>query len=206
MASTMTQKPILIVFSGGMRETPVEQLVGKARDAAALDTIERAVASGAFTGVLLATDDGGLKAQVPPGGDVDSGEFDFERRLRQLITERHIERPLYIGGGSVPLLETVELAALAERLSGADRLVVSNNFFSADLVGWTPGSALEMIAAIPSDNRLPQLLHGEAGLPSWSMERTIASQFDIDTPTDLAILKLYGANGPRLRHYLETCD
>jgi hypothetical protein len=204
----MTRKPSLIVFSGGMRETPVERLVGAARDAAALDTIERACHSGAFAQAILATDDADVAVRVPAGVEVDieSGEFDFGKRLRRIVADHRIERPLYIGGGSAPLLETGELGELAERLAGSDQIVVSNNFFSADLVGWTPGAALDALGLVPSDNRLPQLLHHGAGLPSWSMERTIASQFDIDTPTDLKILKLYGANGPRLRDYLAACD
>ena len=201
MAAT---KPTLLIFSGGMRETPVERLVGEARDAAALDTAERGLASGAFAEVLLITDNARLAEQAPAGTEVevDAGEFDFEWRLRRAIEEHQIERPLYVGGGSIPLLDAADLAALADRLGSQDELVLSNNYYSADIAGWVPGSAIERIETIHSDNSLPQLLHHEAGLPSEAMERSIASQFDIDTPGDLAVLSLYGATGQRLRAYL----
>ena len=191
-----------------MRGTPVERMVGAARDAAALDTTERALESGAFAAIILVTDDVALASKAPAGVevDVDGDAFDFESRLREVVARRRIERPLYVGGGSIPLVATEELAGLAERLGAADQLVISNNFFSADVVGWSPGAALDALPSIPSDNRLPQLLHAEAGLPTWTMERTIVSQFDIDTPSDLGILKLFGANGPRLRAHLDGLE
>lgn len=203
-----SSKPTLIVFSGAMHASPIERLVGGARAEAALDTLDRGRASGAFAGALLVTDDAELAARVPPGVEVDrdAAEFDFGTRLRQVVAAHQIERPFYVGGGSIPLLEAADLAWLAERLAGEDRLVISNNYYSADFIGWTPGAAIEQLAAIPSDNKLPQLLHLEAGLPSWAMERSLASQFDIDTAGDLAIVKLYGANGPRLRAYLDRLD
>jgi hypothetical protein len=198
----------MIVFSGGMRETAVERLVAGARDAAALDTLDRAFESGAFAGAVLVTDSSEVAAAAPDGTaiDLDAGAFDFDARLRSLIATRRIQRPFYVGGGSIPLLQTPELAALADRLAAAEDTVISNNFFSADFVGWTPGSAIDALDAIPSDNRLPQLFHAEAGLVSWAMERTTASQFDIDTPSDLAVLKLYQAGGPRLRAYLDSIE
>lgn len=198
-------KPTLIVFSGGMRETAVERLVAGARDAAALDTLAHGLETAAFSEAILVTDSAGLAARAPAGVDVDvdTGPFDFDARLRAVVARRRIARPFYVGGGSIPLLQMAELAELAERLVRAERTVISNNYFSADFVAWTPGDAIDALHTIPSDNRLPQMLHGEAGLETWSMERTIASQFDIDTPADLAVLKLYQAGGPRLRTYLD---
>jgi hypothetical protein len=199
-------KPTLIVFSGGMRNTAVERMVAGARDAAALDTLASGLATGAFARALLVTDNNALAAKVPAGVDVDldDGRFSFGPRLRRLVAEREIRRPFYVGGGSIPLLSGAELAALAERLTAAEETVISNNFYSADFVAWTPGNAIESLPEIPSDNRLPQLFHAEAGLPHWETERTIASQFDIDTPNDLAVLKLYLGGGPYLRRYIDA--
>lgn len=200
-----SSKPTLLVFSGGMRETAVERMVAGARDAAALDTLAHSVETGAFAGAILATDSEELANRVPAGVDVDldAGTFDFATRLQSLVRSRQIQRPFYVGGGSIPLIDAAELASLAERLAAADELVISNNFYSADFVAWTPGTALERLPAISSDNRLPQLLQSQAGLPNWDMERTLASQFDIDAPADVAVLKLYGAGGPSLRRYID---
>ncbi len=204
MADAST-KPTLIVFSGGMRGTPVERLVAGARDAAALDTLAHGVDSGAFSGAILVTDNEEVASQAPAGVEVelDAGLFDFAARLRSLVHLRRIQKPFYVGGGSIPFIDSPELAGLAERLAGADELVISNNFYSADFAAWSPGSAIERLDSIPSDNRLPQLLQSQAGLPHWDMERTIGSQFDIDAPADLAVLKLYNGGGRRLRGYVD---
>jgi hypothetical protein len=200
-----SSKPTLIVFSGGMRETAVERLVGRARDSAALDTLTNALESGVFDTAILATDSGELASRAPEGVeiDLDSGSFDFETRLRSIVKHHNVRRAFYVGGGSLPLVPAEELVALAERLDGANELVMSNNFYSADFVAWTPGDAIERLPVIPSDNRLPQLLQSDGGLTHWEMERTLTSQFDIDAPADVAVLKLYRAGGPHLRNYID---
>jgi hypothetical protein len=201
-----SSQPVLIVFSGGMRATAVERMVADARDAAALDTLDHALVTNAFASAILVTDSQELAERAPASVDVDldAGDFDFGARLRNLIRERSIERPFYIGGGSLPLVSPGELAELAELLSRAENQVLSNNFYSADFVAWHPGHAIEKLPAIPSDNRLPQLLNLEAGLAHWDMPRTIASQFDIDAPADLAVLKLYQSGGKHLRAYIDA--
>jgi hypothetical protein len=198
-------KPTLIVFSGGMRETAVERLVGGARDAAALDTLDHARETGAFGSAILVTDSEDLARNAPAGVeiDLDSGSFNFETRLRSIVKQHGVKRPFYVGGGSLPLVAAEELAALANRFASASDLVMSNNFYSADFVAWTPGDAIERLPSIPSDNRLPQLLQADGGLTHWEMERSLTSQFDIDAPADVAVLKLYCAGGPHLRRYID---
>jgi hypothetical protein len=50
-----------------------------------------------------------------------------------------------------------------------------------------------------SDNEVPRRLRDEAGVEVLELERTIASQFNLDAPIDLAALALTSAGGPRLR-------
>jgi hypothetical protein len=50
------------------------------------------------------------------------------------------------------------------------------------------------------------MLREQAGLPVESLPRTIATLLDIDTPTALAALALYGRTGPRLARLLGTLD
>jgi hypothetical protein len=80
------------------------------------------------------------------------------------------------------------LADLAAAVGGEGHCVVSNNLFSADVVAFYPASALERIVLPSTDNDLAWQLHFKAGLPYAPMPRTLASQFDIDTPTDIATL------------------
>jgi hypothetical protein len=73
----------------------------------------------------------------------------------------------------------------------ADGAAVTNNLFSSDLVAFpVSDGALSVIETVTRDNSLARALQGEAGLRVEAMERTLASQFDIDTPTDLAVLAL----------------
>ena len=83
--------------------------------------------------------------------------------------------------------------------------IVTNNLYSADLVGVSPASAvLEVSQPFASDNPLPRLLRDATNLPVQALERTAATQFDIDSPADLRILAATGAGGARLRAMLAS--
>lgn len=203
----MDEGPVLIVFSGGVGGSAVEELVAAARTAAGLDSIERALTTGAFAGAIFVTDRPEAAAEAPAGLEVLRAPqpFHFGAALAALIAERRIGRPVYFGGGSVPLLSGEEFAAIAARLAGGP-VVVSNNYYSADLVAFTPGNAIASVPPPATDNPLARLLKEHAGLSSEPLPRTIATQLDIDTPTSLAVLALYGGAGPRLSRVLCAAD
>ncbi|MGH2449729.1 MAG: hypothetical protein ACRDGE_00350, partial [Candidatus Limnocylindria bacterium] len=98
------------------------------------------------------------------------------------------ERVATIGAGAGALLGVAALRAIRAELESAEALVLSNNHYSADLVAFRPVSALEAIALPATDNPLPRLLHQQAGLPFRQLERSAATQLDVDTPVDAAIL------------------
>jgi hypothetical protein len=205
----LPQAPVLIVFLGGMRGSAIEDILGRALADAALDLLEEALPTAAFSGAVLATDSDALAARLPAGVTLDrdsEASFHFGRRLAALVRDRSIERPCYAGAGSVPLLRGDDLAAVARRLAGADNLIIANNYFSADLVAFTPGSALERIDLPATDNFLPRLLHDQAGLSSEPLPRSTATQFNIDSPADLAMLKLAGGAGPSLARFLRSFE
>jgi hypothetical protein len=135
--------------------------------------------------------------------DVDRpGEaFHFGRRLTRVVLEHGLERPVYVGSG-LPLIKADELAAVARGVASAERAVVANNFFSADMLGFVPGAAVSEVELPDNDRILPRLLRDQAGLENRSLPRTIANQFDIDTPGDLAILAYGGGAGPNLQAYI----
>jgi hypothetical protein len=201
-----TSLPVLVVFLGGMGGSPIEELLAEALRAAALDSLDEALATGAFGGAVLATDCADLRARTPAGAtvDLDAGPFHFGRRLLEIIQRYEIERALYFGGGSVPLLRGSDFAAIARHLQDATGVVISNNFYSADLVAFAPGSALARLEPPTTDNVLPRLLKERAGLESRPLPRTCATQFNIDSPGDLAILRLSGGAGPRLTRLLDS--
>ena len=181
-------------------------MLAAARRAAALDSLERALSTGAFSSAILAVDSAEGLDKLPEGValDVDGSAFHFGRRLVTVIERHAIERPVYFSGGSVPLLSTQEFVGIAQALTQADGVVVTNNLYSADLVAFSPGSALAQVALPASDNPLARLLVEQAGLAAQPLPRSVSSQFDIDSPADLVVLTLVGGAGPRLQCLLDS--
>lgn len=193
-----------ILFLGGTGGSPVAEMVAGCHRAIAQDTIERAQLADIFDGVILVTERGERTPSVvvEPSGR----PFHFGKRLKEIIEKYNIEMPFYIGGGSVPLLSFDGLRALGEQLSSAKDTVITNNPFSADLVAFTPGKAIGAIELPATDNPLAQLLVRQANLCEVSLPHTACYQFDVDTPTDLFILKLHPGIGRHTKAYLEELD
>jgi hypothetical protein len=204
----VSNDPVLVVFLGGMAGSEIEDRLGRALADAALDLLDEGLATGAFAGAILVTDNEAITARLPAGAtiDFDDGPFHFGRRLLAVVRARRLRRPFYVGAGGVPLMRGSDLAAVAGRLAQAEGIVISNNYFSADLVAFTPGNALARIELPATDNFLPRLLHDQAGLQSEALPRSSATQLNLDSPADLAILKLAGGAGPRLSAFLETFE
>lgn len=203
----MTARSTLVVFLGGVGGSRVEEMVGAARNAATLDSLETALAGGAFDGAILATDDGSLEinvANVVP--DVERGEFHLGRRLAEVIRRHRLQSVVYMGGGSVPLLAEADFTALARALE-RHGTVVTNNAFSSDLVAFpVDEKTLVVIETLERDNALARGLAEGTGLAVQELPRTLASQMDIDAPTDLAVLALTSLGGSKLQGYLRTLD
>ena len=201
----MSEAPTLVAFLGGLSGSPLEEMLAAARRAATLDSLERALSTGAFASAILVADSRQGLAELPPGVvvDVDAEAFHFGRRLAGVIDRFGLEKPLYFSGGSVPLLSAQEFVGIAQELGPGDGLVITNNLYSADLVAFSPGEALRKIKLPDSDNPLARLLAEQAGLAPRPLPRSVSSQFDIDSPSDLAILTLMGGAGPRLQSLLD---
>lgn len=219
---TAISRPALVVFQGGASDSPasLESLVLDAQRAATLDLLALASSTGAFERAFLVTEDESLErqanAEAPawPGGmplrveraqEQAPGVFHFGEAFHALCARHKLERVVYVGGGSLPLGTTGLLSDLALAASGANPCVVANNLYSADHLAFWPASALGRIELPPTDNNLAWLLHYRAGLPFASLPRSLNSDFDIDTPVDLATLWWYshpplqGSLGPHLR-------
>jgi len=195
-------RPALVIFHGGLGTGEAERLMADARAAAARNTARTALAAG-FEAVILATDEPEAFPDDLPRVYVDPdsrhpGPFDFAARLKEIVSRYGLEKPAVMGSGSVPLLGREEFQLIVEQLEQRDRRFVTNNFFSADLTAWTPGEAIFEVGAFTRDNALPRRLRDDAGLAPVVLPRTTATQFDLDTPTDLAILALDDTAPPEL--------
>ncbi len=194
--------PSLVVFQGGVPEaaTPLERFLIEAQIAATLDLLTVAAGTDTFNQLILVTEDADLQraalsdaaawpTSMPLSIEQHAGEsFHFGETLHAICQSYGLERVVYVGGGAVPLTTPRDIADLALAVSGEGECVASNNLYSADMVAFHPASALARIAPTPTDNDLAWLLHFKAGLPYAAMPRSLATQFDIDTPTDLATL------------------
>ena len=118
---------------------------------------------------------------------------------------RGLERIATIGAGAGALMSTAELTRLREEIDASEALVLSNNYYSADLIAFTPASALAVIDLPATDNPLPRRLHQQGGLSSRQLDRSAATLLDVDTPADAAVLKRHPACPPELRA-LDTWD
>jgi hypothetical protein len=101
-------------------------------------------------------------------------------------------RPLdaigYAGAGSAALLDVAELDLLLSPVAGE---VVANNRFSADafVVAGDLDAALLALADCPTDNAAVRRLEA-AGFRSRDLSTQRWTRFDVDTPLDLALLRL----------------
>lgn len=114
--------------------------------------------------------------------------FHFGRELQRIVHEKNLDRVCTIGAGAGALLTTQDLTSLREDLESSEALVLSNNSYSADLVAFSPASALDAIDLPATDNPLPRRLHQQGGLSSRQLEKSAATLLDVDTPTDAALL------------------
>jgi len=201
-------EPTLISFLGGLGHHPTESIVAAARYAATTDSLEAALSTGAFQRAILVTD-GLTSPPAIPGVqlDADPAPFHFGRRLAAVLRRHQPSSVLYLSGGSLPLLPGDALAVIAHRLAQGE--AITNNAYSSDLVAFPlagPNHQLILAAIEPlqRDNALARALFETAGLFLSPLDRTIQTQFDIDSPTDLAVLSLARCGGPRLRAFLDT--
>jgi hypothetical protein len=94
----------------------------------------------------------------------------------------------YAGAGAVALLDD---EPLRELISPAPGQVVANNRYSADAftVAGDLDSALESLSRCPTDNAAVRCLE-DAGFGWRDLSEARWSRFDVDTPLDLALLRL----------------
>lgn len=199
----------LLIMTGVSEDSEPERMVSEARQAATLDLVERALALPSLGPIVVATNspDFALRlAGFPVNVELDSPDeaFHFGRRLAGLVACYGMERCFYMGGGAGPLLPAADMATIAQELLAADRLLITNNFYSSDFAAFGPTSVLLDHPRPDNDNELGWLLGEDAGLPVRELPRSGATQFDIDTPIDLLTLATHPGAGPHTRACLDS--
>ncbi|MGE5585853.1 MAG: hypothetical protein ACM309_10055 [Bacillota bacterium] len=209
-------KVTLVVFEGGRPRSEVEDLVVAVRKAVVLDNLAKLSGLQEFDRVLLYTTYEDLASEAARTGaetgariDIEivpaRGRFHFGEHLADVVRRHGLETVLYMGGASGSLLGVDEVSEVARTLAVADALVITNNVFSSDIVGFTPADAVLRLAPDlpPSDNALAMVL--SSILPLTRMDETVGATFDVDTPTDVMVLSLHPGAGPHVRAVAGGC-
>lgn len=190
--------------------TPTEQWVAGGRWAATQALVEAVADWPVETQIVIATPDREQAAQYlhwPVTWDFDPPvqPFTFGPRLIQLLERYPAPTYLYLGGGSAPLFSPAQFATLlAEVAAAAAPRAIANNWHSAD---WLIFNCPRALSCRPerliSDNALGWVLKHEARVPVQSQPASAATRFDIDTPTDLALLAHHPHTPLALQAYLQ---
>ncbi len=195
-------------MTGSSEESEPERMVSLVRQAITLDLVDRALTVPVLGPVVVSTNSpalaerlAGLSVHVEL--DPSDRPFHFGQRLNELIARYSMERCFYLGGGAGPLLPAAEMQAIAETMLAADRLLITNNFYSSDFVAFGPTSVLRSYPPPVNDNELAWLLGEKAGLPIRELPRSGATQFDVDTPLDLLTLSVHPGTGPHTHRCLQ---
>ncbi|HEY8417213.1 MAG TPA: hypothetical protein VIK93_04145 [Limnochordales bacterium] len=204
MTGRLGAEPVLVIFEGGPAASDPERMLQDVRSAIVLEHIEKAQAAGTFGAVIVCTDRPELAQAAAALGaqaelDAPDAAFHFGRRLQRLVRERSLEAVCCMGGAAGPLMTVEELAGIGRLLAAGAPVVAANNIYSADIVAFAPAQAILAIEPPPIDNTLATALHHGAGLPLVALPRSLGLHLDVDTPTDLLVLAVHPATGPRVR-------
>lgn len=170
----------------------------RALSASALDLVGALHAQGFRPIVLAGPDLDWAPADLPIVRDIDTGTFHFGARLAGLIERHAFSSVVYFGAGSAPLLNADAFGAIHAALTPVGeqqsfRVALTNNLHSSDWVGISRASdALSVIRQAERDNSLAWMLQESQ---RYSIEvapgARASSGMDLDTPTDLAIVRMH---------------
>ncbi len=195
----------VIIFHPPAGQSEVERMVASAREASACDLVQSL--HSLISTIVVACSPDSSSAFESFGASVlaieDTEEFHFGETLKRIIREYSLESVLYFGSGSGTLLASEQLEDIASFAQRTQTAALFNNFYSCDFAVFTDTSSLLQIPLPKTDNELGFLL-ADSGVNCYSLPRSLASQFDLDTPIDLLLLKESDRGGPRLREFLDS--
>jgi len=187
--------------------SPAEKWVGEGIQAACLDLIARikSLGLGLSIHVLAAEEEDRVLTKQHGAIALESSQesFHFGKALENFIFEQDVERLAYFGAGSAPLISDDILRGAFEQILHADSPnAVVNNLHSTDWAIFSHAKSLNGIAErFPSDNPIGWVLSNEWGFHVDALPASAATRTDIDTPTDLMMMREHPAIGPHLHEF-----
>jgi hypothetical protein len=201
------KRTVAAIFHPPIGTTGPERFVAAGRLASSEDLI-RALRPHVDEAVLVTGGDtgerfGGLGVEiVRPDPD---GPFDFGATLKRLVRERSIDALLYFGSGSGGLLSNDSIETLAAFADRDEPGALFNNFYSCDFAVFASAPFLLGIELPENDNGLGFAL-SDAGIRCFPLFRSVETEFDIDTPTDLLVLRASGRGDDATRRFLTESE
>ncbi len=197
-----------LVFHAALGPSDEEQLVERGRWAATLSLLERLSAVG-LDALCVVTPDPARCPGAP--GEVEfvtsggSEPFRFGHVFQDLIRRLGPDGVVYFGSGSGCLLPNDGLAQLVDFAHGPAPRALFNNFYSCDFCAIAGAQELLAVDLPELDNPLGFVL-ADAGYSCLALPRSAATQFDIDTPTDLLLLERSDHGIPELHEFFRAMD
>ncbi|RJQ08294.1 MAG: hypothetical protein C4551_05415 [Bacillota bacterium] len=192
----MAAKTGVVVFEGGGRDWPPPSpgdpraLLAEVRHWVTLDTLEKFLARPEVGVAVLATDSDRLRTDATRSGAeiyATGPGFHFGRVLSEVTTAYGLDRLIFLGGGSVPLLTPPELDFVVATTVAGGPLFVTNNVQSPDIIGLGDARAVAALSELKTDNAALLALV-ESGLKRVLLPETATTSFDLDTPSDVLFL------------------
>ena len=112
----------------------------------------------------------------------------FGARIRDIVRAERPAGLVVLGSGAIPLADGRDYRDFVTAAAVDDRVALTNNRFSADVVAIGCAEVLVDLPELPSDNALPRWLAEVAGFTVSDLRRRWRLGFDIDGPLDLVLL------------------
>ncbi len=211
-----THSPGVIILVGPGGPTPQEQLVTRAQQASALDLIDTLVAQRLEPVIVAAPTSDWIPGESSVIFDPDppGQSFHFGKRLAGLIQRYELSHLMVFGGGSAPFVDASLLNTMAQLMDQAinrpggripSHMALTNNKHSSDWVAFTHADEmLTLLNDADRDNSLAWLLDqsGRYDVRVVTGLRPTAG-FDLDTPSDLALIACHPDCPPHLAAVLQ---
>jgi hypothetical protein len=206
----MTGSVSFVVATGVKGNSQPERNLNGALEANTRDLLEMAGSVPSIENRILITNSNSLiELYGPNSSDValeeSSDNFHFGRSLFNVIKDYDINKLLYAGGGSGPLMEEGDLEIIASFLESSKNRLLANNFYSSDMIGISSAKKILGLDPPEKDNGLGWLAR-DAGLEPHEMPRNAKTQLDLDTPVDLIPLMISQRSTEKLNDYLGSLN
>lgn len=183
----------------------ISESIKETREQMIFDTCQKMFESGYFNSAIIVGDEN-LQKKIEKVNflifEKIEKDFNIGKKLLEIINKHSLDKILYFGSGSCYFLTLDELKFISEKTVKGQFL--SNNPISSDFVSFSSSDLNdEIISNFPNiDNYFSSYLMSKTSLKYVKMPVSLGSIFDIDTPSDIAILSKITDNSSRVGEYI----